>query len=179
MVLIIKEHRNTVMITRRAKRVSPYGNFLSVIMILLLTVMLIAIIATVLFGTMPVLKKTGYFTPQVDRFQLQGHEVIRVLHKNGDSFVLNITPDSPRYFWMGIYIESRDGLQQRVHPAPTLSKYLFEQGDMLYIFRSTNGYIFTNSPSNVGNAGFFPTDPYYLILKDEDQKINIVRAGPF
>ncbi len=167
------------MITRRAKRVSPYGNFLSVIMILLLTVMLIAIIATVLFGTMPLLKKTGYFTPQVDIFSIQGHEVIRVLHKGGDSFVLNITPDSPRYFWMGIYIESRDGLLQRVSPAPGISKYLFEQGDMLYIFRSTNGYLFTNSPSNIEDPGNFPPDTFYLILKDADQKINIVRAGPF
>jgi len=166
------------MITRRAKRVSPYGNFLSVIMILLLTIMLIAIIANVLFGSMPALKKTGYFTPQVERFQIQGHEVIRLLHKGGDSFVLNITPDSPRYYWMGVYIESRDGLQ-RASPAPTLSKYLFEQGDMLNIFRSANGYLFTNSPSNVVSTGNFPTDSYYLIQRDEDQKINTIRAGLF
>jgi hypothetical protein len=166
------------MIIRRAKRVSPYGNFLSVILILLLTIMLIAIIANVLFGSMPVLKKTGYFTPQVERFQIQGCEVVRVLHKGGDSFVLNITPDSPRYYWMGVYIESKDGLQRAI-PAPTLSKYLFEQGDMLYIFRSVNGYLFTNSPSNVEGKGNFPTDSYYLILRDEDQKINTVRAGPF
>jgi hypothetical protein len=167
------------MITRRAKRVSPYGNFLSVIMILLLTIMLIAIIATVLFGSFPVLKKTGYFTPQVERFQIQDHEVVRVLHKSGDTFVLNVTPDSPRYYWMGIYIESKDGLLERAIPSPTISKYLFEQGDMLYIFRSANGYDFTDSPSYVESKGNFPSDSYYLILRDEDQKINTIRAGPF
>jgi hypothetical protein len=167
------------MLTRRARRVSSYGNFLSVIMVILLTIMLIAIIATVLFGSFPVLKKTGYFTPQVERFQIQGHEVVRVLHKGGDSFVLNTTPDSPRYYWMGVYIESRDGSLQRASPAPSLSKYLFEQGDMLYIFRSGSGYLFTNSPSYVESKGNFPKDPYYLVLWDEDQKINTVRAGPF
>ena len=166
------------MITRRARRVSPYGNFLSVILVILLTIMLIAIIVNVLFGTVPVLKKTGYFTPQVERFQIDGHEVIRVLHRGGDSFVLNTTPDSPRYYWLGVYIESKGGLQ-RVSPAPTLSKYLYEQGDMLYIFRSSNGYLFTNSPSYILSKGDFPQDSYYLILRDEDQKINTVRAGPF
>ncbi len=166
------------MITRKTSRVSPYGNFLSVIMILLLTVMLIAIIANILFGAMPALKKTGYFTPQVERFQFQGHEVVRLLHKGGDSFVFNTTPDSPNYYWMGIYIESRDGLE-RATPSPTLSKYLFEQGDILYIFRSSNGYLFTNSPSNIEITGNFPTDSYYLILRDEDQKINTIRSGPF
>jgi hypothetical protein len=166
------------MIYRRAKRVSPYGNFLSVIMILLLIIMLIAIIATVLFGSMPVLKKTGYFTPQVERFPINGHEVIRLIHKGGDSFVLNFTPDSPRYYWLGVYIESRDGMQRAV-PAPTLSKYLFEQGDMLYIYPSSNGYLFTNSPSQVESKGNYSLDSYYLILRDEDQKINTVRAGPF
>ncbi|MFA6226486.1 MAG: hypothetical protein WC620_10030 [Methanoregula sp.] len=153
---------------------SPYGNFLSVI---LLTIMLIAIIVNVLFGSMPTLKKTGYFTPQVKRFH-QGHEVVRILHKGGDSFVLNITPDSPRYYWMGVYIESRDGLE-RARPAPTLSKYLVEKGDMLYIFRSTNGYLFTNSPSRIASTGNFPTDSYYLVLRDEDQKVKTLRSGPF
>ncbi|MDO9326289.1 MAG: hypothetical protein Q7T80_15165 [Methanoregula sp.] len=139
--------------------------------------MLIAIIANVLFGSMPALKKTGYFTPQVDRFQTSGHEVVRILHKGGDSFVLNITPDSPRYYWMGIYIESEGGLQ-RASPAPTLSKFLFEEGDMLYIFRSANGYLFTNSPSKIASTGNFPSDSYYLILRDEDLKINTIRSGP-
>jgi hypothetical protein len=166
------------MISSRAKRVSPYGNFLSVILVILLTIMLIAIIANVLFGSMPALKKTGYFTPQVERLQIQGHEVVRILHKGGDSFVLNITPDSPRYYWMGVYIESRDGLE-RARPAPTLSKYLFEKGDMLYIFRSTNGYLFTNSPSSIASTRNFPTDSYYLVLRDEDQKVNTLRSGPF
>jgi hypothetical protein len=166
------------MITRRARRVSPYGNFLSVILIILLTIMLIAIIANVLFGSLPNLKKTGYFTPQVERFPIQGNEVIRILHKGGDSFVLNITADSPRYYWMGIYIESEDGMH-RVLPAPDLSKYIFEQGDFLYIFRSGNGYRFTNSPSKVKSTGNFSSDAYYLILRDEDQKINTLRAGPF
>ena len=165
------------MITRRARRVSPYGNFLSVILVILLTIMLIAIIVNVLFGTVPVLKKTGYFTPQVERFQIDGHEVIRVLHRGGDSFVLNTTPDSPRYYWLGIYIESKDGLQ-RVSPAPTLSKYLYEQGDMLYIFRSSNGYLFTDSPLKAESKGNFPSDPFYLIVRDEDQKLNTVRSGP-
>jgi hypothetical protein len=167
------------MINRKAIRASPYGSFLSVAMIILLTIMVIAIIANILLGSIPVLKKTGYFTPQVERFQIQGHEVIRVLHKGGDPFVLNITPDSPRYHWMGIYIESKDGLQYRASPAPILSKYLFEQGDSLYIFRSINGYNYTNSPAYVVSKGNFPSDPYYLIMKDQDQKINIVRAGPF
>jgi hypothetical protein len=79
---------------------------------------------------------------------------------------------------MGVYIESRDGLE-RARPAPTLSKYLFEEGDMLYIFRSTNGYLFTNSPSGIASTRNFPTGSYYLILQDEDQKINTLRSGPF
>jgi hypothetical protein len=166
------------MISRRAKRVSPYGNFLSVIMILLLTIMLIAIIANILFGSMPVLKKTGYFTPQVERYPVHGQEIIRLLHKGGDSFVLNITPDSPRYYWMGVYIESSNGLQRAV-PVPVFSKYLFEQGDMLYIFPSSAGYLFSDSLLNIEINGTFPIDSYYLILRDEDQKINTVRAGPF
>lgn len=167
------------MISRRGRRASPYGNFLSVILLILLIIMLIAIIANVLFGSMPVLKKTGYFTPQAERFQIQGNDVIRILHKGGDSFVLNITPDSPRYYWLGIYIESKDGVRQRARPAPSMSKYLFEQNDMLYIFRSTNGYLFTSSPSLIESKGNFPADPYYLIFKDEDQKLTTVRAGPF
>ncbi|PKL58827.1 MAG: hypothetical protein CVV34_00825 [Methanomicrobiales archaeon HGW-Methanomicrobiales-5] len=166
------------MTTRRAQRVSQYGAYLSVVMILLLVIMLIAIIASVLYGAMPALKKTGYFTPQVERVQIQGHEVVRVLHKGGDSFVLNTTPDSPRYFWMGIYIES-NGVLERAYPAPSLSKYLFERGDILYIFRASNGYFFTNSPSYIRGSGNFSSDPYYLILRDEDQQINTVRSGPF
>lgn len=166
------------MIVPRAKRVSTFGTFLSVIMVLLLTIMLIAIIANVLFASMPALKKNGYFTPQIERFQVHGHEVIRVLHKGGDSFVLNITPDSPDYYWLGIYIESEIGLQ-RVSPAPKLSKFLFEKGDMLYIFGSANGLFFTDSPSTITNNGTFPSDPYYLVLRDEDLKINTVRSGPF
>lgn len=166
------------MISRRAKRVSPYGNFLSVILVLLLTLMLIALIANVLFGSMPALRKTGYFTPQVERFQVQGHEVVRILHKGGDSFVLNITPDSPRYYWMGIYIESK-GRLERAGPAPAISKFHFEERDMLYIFRSANGYQYTNSLQNISFTGHFPTEPYYLILRDEDLKINILRSGPF
>ncbi|MEI7857406.1 MAG: hypothetical protein WCH85_07885 [Methanomicrobiales archaeon] len=136
--------------------------------------MLIAIIANVLFGSMPTLKKTGYFTPNIERFQIQGHEVVRILHKGGDSFVLNITPDSPRYYWMGIYIESKSGLE-RAGPSPTLSKFLFEEGDLLYIFRSANGYQYTNSLQNISIMGQFPTESYYLILRDEDQKINTIR----
>ena len=163
---------------RRARRVSPYGNFFSVILILLLIVMLIASIATVLFGSLPALKKTGYFTPQVERFPIQGHEAVRVLHKGGDSFVFNITPDSPRYFWLGIYIESESG-RERVLPSPTLSGYLFEQGDLLYIFRSGDVYFFTDSPSAINSTGNFPRESYYLILRDEDQKITTVRSGPF
>jgi hypothetical protein len=147
-------------------------------MILLLIVMLIAIIATVLFGSLPALKKTGYFTPQVERFQIQGNEAVRVLHKGGDSFVFNITPDSPRYFWLGIYIESESGME-RVLPSPTLSRYLFEQGDLLYIFRSGDTYFFTDSSSAINSTGNFPHESYYLILRDEDQKITIVRSGPF
>ena len=166
------------MITRRARRLPPYGNFLSVILVILLTIMLIAIIATVLFGTIPVLKKTGYFTPQVERFQIDGHDVIRVLHRGGDSFVFNITPDSPRYYWLGVYIESGDRLE-RASPASNLSKYLYEQGDMLYVFRSSDGYLFTDSPSYVVSKGNFPAGSYYLVLRDEDQKINTVQAGPF
>lgn len=165
------------MISPRAQRVSSFGTFIPVIMVFLLTIMLIAIIANVLFGAMPVLKKTGYFTPQVERFQIHGHDVVRVLHKGGDSFVLNITPDSPRYYWMGLYIESRSGLE-RAKPAPTLSKYLFEEGDMLYVFRSANGYLFTNTPPKIESIEDFPSDLYYLILRDEDQKINTIRSGP-
>ncbi len=167
------------MIPRRTKRrAAPYGNFLSVILILLLTIMLIAIIANVLFGSMPTLKKTGYFTPQVEKFQIQGYDVLRVFHKGGDSFVLNITPDSPRYYWMGIYVESTSGMH-RVLPAPGLSSYLFEQGDLLYIFRSGDGYRLTDSPSKVESTGFFPSGSKYLVLRDEDQKIIITRSGPF
>jgi hypothetical protein len=50
---------------------------------------------------------------------------------------------------------------------------------MLYIYPSSNGYLFTNSPSQVESKGNYSLDSYYLILRDEDQKINTVRAGPF
>jgi hypothetical protein len=154
-----------------------FSGQLSVVLIVLLVGVLVSIIAAIVFGLLPLQDRTGFVVPDVDPITVQGQDVVRVQHKGGDTFLLNNSSSSSLSV-IGLAIETKAGTE-KVWIVPSVNKYTFAPGEMLYIFHNRNGYYVTDAESKVIGPVPFANGTYYLVITDETRKTLIMRLGPY
>ncbi|MGB7787176.1 type IV pilin [Methanoregula sp.] len=161
---------------------SGFSGVFSVMLILLLVVMLTGIVAAVLFGTVKVPEKGGYFSPAAETVYIDGKMVVRIQHRGGDVLSLNTSPGTGNAHQIAIFVQLPSAMVE-VRISPSTRSMRFGPGDTIYLYHAQAGYFLSDTGASIHpDQDISPetTVPSaYVVIVDQAAGVTIARLGPF
>jgi hypothetical protein len=159
-----------------------FSGLFSVILIILLVVMLVGIVAAMLFGTVKITVKGGYFSPVAGDIHIDGKDVIRIEHRGGDVLILNNSSGIENVYPVAFFIQAPSAMVE-VHIAPSTRSMFYRPGDAVYVYHTSAGYFLSDTGAAIHpDRDVFPEtvgSKAYIVIMDRTANVTIARLGPF
>ena len=148
------------------------SEIIGTILILILVIAAAAVVAALFLGLVDLTPKSAFIAPEITDQTINGKNVIKLYNKGGDTATLNVSGQG--HYVMGVYIDSSTG-SSRAFPLSQTNQ--FRPGDLLYVFKTANGFSITNNLSDLLSpaVGQFPSGAVAVRLVDENSHLLIAK----